>query len=59
VSVHLSLVFSCVADASADYLHIFAKGQPDLNWESAKVRETIHESAIRFWLKKGVDGFRK
>lgn len=40
------------------YLHLFAKGQPDLNWEPRKVRETIHENAIRFWLRKGVDGFR-
>jgi len=41
-----------------DYLHIFAKGQPDLNWESAEVRKEIHESALRFWFKKGIDGFR-
>lgn len=41
-----------------DYLHIFAKGQADLNWESAEARKEIHESALRFWLKKGIDGFR-
>lgn len=41
-----------------DYLHIFAKGQPDLNWESEAVRKEIHESALRFWFRKGVDGFR-
>lgn len=41
-----------------DYLHIFAKGQPDLNWESAAVRAAIHEDAVRFWMAKGVDGFR-
>ncbi|KEF55774.1 uncharacterized protein A1O9_08525 [Exophiala aquamarina CBS 119918] len=40
------------------YLHIFSKGQPDLNWESAEARKEIHESAMRFWFKKGVDGFR-
>ncbi|ETN38739.1 uncharacterized protein HMPREF1541_06777 [Cyphellophora europaea CBS 101466] len=40
------------------YLHIFATRQPDLNWESAEVRKEIHESALRFWFKKGVDGFR-
>jgi glycosidase len=47
-----------MTDFRMDYLHIFAKGQPDLNWESKEVRKEIHESALRFWLKKGVDGFR-
>ena len=40
------------------YLHLFAKGQPDLNWEPREVRESLYEDAIRFWLRKGVDGFR-
>lgn len=40
------------------YLHLFASGQPDLNWESCVVREAIYNSALRFWLRKGVDGFR-
>ena len=40
------------------YLHLFAKGQPDLNWEPREVRETLYEDAMRFWLRKGVDGFR-
>lgn len=39
------------------YLHIFAKEQPDLNWENPKVVEAVHE-IIRFWLERGVDGFR-
>ncbi len=39
------------------YLHIFADKQPDLNWDNAKVREEIY-SMMRFWLDKGVDGFR-
>ena len=39
------------------YLHLFTKKQPDLNWENPKVRESIYE-AMRFWLDKGVDGFR-
>ncbi len=39
------------------YLHLFTKNQPDLNWENPKVRELIYES-MRFWLDKGVDGFR-
>lgn len=40
------------------YLHLFAPQQPDLNWESKECREAIFDSAIRFWLAKGVDGFR-
>ncbi|MBW1295453.1 alpha-glucosidase [Aquimarina litoralis] len=39
------------------YLHLFTKKQPDLNWENPKVREEIYD-AMRFWLNKGVDGFR-
>ncbi|CAG7559825.1 unnamed protein product [Fusarium equiseti] len=46
-------------DSASDeyYLHIFAKEQPDLNWEHPPVREAVHD-IIRFWLEKGVDGFR-
>lgn len=40
------------------YLHIFAKGQPDLNWENATTRQAIYDEAITFWLEKGIDGFR-
>ena len=40
------------------YLHLFAKQQPDLNWENPVTRKAIYESAMEFWLKKGVDGFR-
>ena len=39
------------------YLHLFAKEQPDLNWENPKVVEAVHD-IIRFWLDRGVDGFR-
>lgn len=39
------------------YLHLFAKKQPDLNWENPKVRDEIYKM-MRFWLNKGVDGFR-
>ena len=39
------------------YLHYFTKKQPDLNWENPKVREEIYKM-LRFWLDKGVDGFR-
>ena len=39
------------------YLHLFAKKQPDLNWEHPPLRQAIY-SMMRFWLDKGVDGFR-
>ncbi|MGC1294866.1 MAG: alpha-glucosidase, partial [Alloacidobacterium sp.] len=39
------------------YLHLFAVKQPDLNWENPKVRQEVY-SLMRFWLDKGVDGFR-
>lgn len=39
------------------YLHLFDKNQPDLNYHNPKVMEEI-KSILRFWLDKGVDGFR-
>ena len=39
------------------YLHLFASKQPDLNWENPAVRREVHD-LMRFWLDKGVDGFR-
>ncbi|KAM0752345.1 glycoside hydrolase family 13 protein [Meredithblackwellia eburnea MCA 4105] len=39
------------------YLHLFSKEQPDLNWENPRVREEVHD-VMRFWLDKGIDGFR-
>lgn len=39
------------------YLHLFAKEQPDLNWENPRVRQEVYK-IMRFWLDKGVDGFR-
>ncbi|HTF08002.1 MAG TPA: glycoside hydrolase family 13 protein [Asanoa sp.] len=39
------------------YLHIFDSEQPDLNWELLEVR-TEFEDILRFWLDRGVDGFR-
>lgn len=39
------------------YLHLFAKGQPDLNWENPNVRREVYE-ILKFWLDKGIDGFR-
>ena len=39
------------------YLHLFAPEQPDLNWEHPEVRAEF-EDILRFWLDRGVDGFR-
>lgn len=39
------------------YLHSFLAEQPDLNWESPLVRAAMND-VLRFWLDKGVDGFR-
>lgn len=39
------------------YLHLFAKGQPDLNWENPNVRREVYD-ILKFWLDKGIDGFR-
>ncbi|KAK1467912.1 alpha amylase [Colletotrichum cuscutae] len=39
------------------YLRLFARQQPDLNWENPKVRAAVHD-IMRFWLDKGADGFR-
>jgi oligo-1,6-glucosidase len=39
------------------YLHLFAEKQPDLNWDNPAVRREVHD-IMRFWLDKGVDGFR-
>ena len=39
------------------YLHLFDSSQPDLNWDNPRVQEEF-ESILRFWLDRGVDGFR-
>ncbi|MFD1019671.1 glycoside hydrolase family 13 protein [Thalassobacillus hwangdonensis] len=39
------------------YLHLFAKKQPDLNWENPDLRTDVYEM-MNFWLDKGIDGFR-
>jgi alpha-glucosidase len=39
------------------YLHLFLDRQPDLNWRNPVVREAMYD-AMRFWLRRGVDGFR-
>lgn len=39
------------------YLHLFAKKQPDLNWDNEKVRNEVYQM-MTWWCEKGVDGFR-
>ncbi len=39
------------------FLHIFSRRQPDLNWDCAPMREALFDM-VRWWLDKGVDGFR-
>ena len=39
------------------YYHAFLRSQPDLNWRNPEVRGAMHD-VMRFWLRRGVDGFR-
>lgn len=39
------------------YLHVFHKKQPDLNWENPELREEVYKN-INWWLEKGLGGFR-
>ena len=39
------------------FLHIFSKKQPDLNWENRQLRQEVYDM-MKFWLDKGIDGFR-
>lgn len=45
------------SDTNQYYLHSFLPDQPDLNWDNPKVRQEVKD-IMRFWLNKGVDGFR-
>ena len=44
-------------EREAWYLHLFDEKQPDLNWRNPDVREDVYEM-MRWWLEKGIDGFR-
>ncbi len=45
-------------DRTGEYfLHLFSRRQPDLNWETPQVRQAVYEM-LRWWLDRGVDGFR-
>ncbi len=39
------------------FMHLFSTKQPDLNWENLEMREAVY-SMIRWWLDRGIDGFR-
>ena len=39
------------------YLHLFSRRQPDLNWENPTMRAALFDT-VRWWLDKGIDGFR-
>jgi oligo-1,6-glucosidase len=45
------------AATSQYYLHLYSRKQPDLNWENPQVRHAIY-AMMRWWLDRGVDGFR-
>ena len=48
---------SGTTQADKYYYHAFLKEQPDLNWQNREVREAMYD-VLRFWLERGVDGFR-
>jgi alpha-glucosidase len=57
VSVFGGSVWQWDAATSQYYLHTFLDSQPDLNWREPQVRAAMFD-AMRFWLDRGVDGFR-
>jgi len=42
---------------NAYYLHYFSRKQPDLNWETPRLRQEVYD-IMKFWADKGIDGFR-
>lgn len=50
-------VWEDLPGTNKQYLHIFHKKQPDLNWENPRVREEVYKN-INWWLEKGLGGFR-
>lgn len=57
-SIFEGSIWEWCEDRQQYYLHLFAPGQPDLNWENHDVRKAIYKDAIDFWMDHGVDGFR-
>ncbi|KAM7212542.1 alpha-glucosidase 1 [Rhypophila decipiens] len=56
-SVFGGRMWEWVPEVGKYYLHVFGKAQPNLNWENGAVRNEVWK-VLRFWLDKGVDGFR-
>jgi alpha-glucosidase len=57
LSVFGGLAWEWDENTSQYYLHSFLKEQPDLNWRNPEVKEAVFD-VVRFWLERGVDGFR-
>lgn len=51
-------VWTYVAERDQYYLHLCLEKQPDLNWTNPDVRKRVYDTAVDFWLRRGVDGFR-
>ena len=50
-------VWEDLPGTNKQYLHVFHKKQPDLNWENPELREEVYKN-INWWLNKGLGGFR-
>ncbi len=50
-------VWEDLPGTNKQYLHVFHKKQPDLNWENPQLREEVYKN-INWWLDKGLSGFR-
>ena len=46
-----------IPNSNKYYLHMFAKEQPDLNWENPQVHQEVYDM-MNFWIDKGIGGFR-
>jgi oligo-1,6-glucosidase len=57
VSFFSGSVWEFDAASGEYYLHLFSRKQPDLNWENPQVRHAVY-AMMRWWLDRGVDGFR-
>lgn len=56
-AIDLGSTWTLDEDTEQYYLHFFLPQQPDLNWTNPRVVEAMHDT-LRFWLARGVDGFR-
>lgn len=50
-------VWEDLPGTNKQYLHVFHKKQPDLNWENPAVRKEVFDM-MNWWCEKGIDGFR-